>query len=124
MKVVYKALSIPMSFSHYCMCKCRVTKESMPGALYTTLPFTSFLTCSHTFWYAIPTSLQNIKDVGMACQKVCKQGRDYIIVKVSKAYEHLGVRLLCSLDPNANLIVGLGKNIIHRPEGALHGHQI
>ena len=26
---------------------------------------------------------KNIKDVGMACQKVCKQGRDDIIVKVN-----------------------------------------
>ena len=27
--------------------------------------------------------LKNIKKVGMACQKVCKQGRDDIIVKVN-----------------------------------------
>ena len=27
--------------------------------------------------------LKNIKDVGMACQEVCKQGRDDIIVKVN-----------------------------------------
>ena len=27
--------------------------------------------------------LKNIKNVGMACQKVCKQGRDDIIVKVN-----------------------------------------
>ena len=27
-------------------------------------------------------NIKNIKDVGMACQKVCKQGRDDVIVKV------------------------------------------
>ena len=27
--------------------------------------------------------IKNIKNVGMACQKVCKQGRDDIIVKVN-----------------------------------------
>ena len=28
-------------------------------------------------------NIQNVKDVGMACQKVCKQGRDDVIVKVN-----------------------------------------
>ena len=27
-------------------------------------------------------NIENVKDVGMACQKVCKEGRDDIIVKV------------------------------------------
>ena len=28
-------------------------------------------------------NIKNVKDVGMACQKVCKQGRDDVIVKVN-----------------------------------------
>ena len=28
-------------------------------------------------------NIKNVKDVGMACQKVCKQNRDDIIVKVN-----------------------------------------
>ena len=31
----------------------------------------------------VTQDLKNIKNVGMACEKVCKQGRDDIIVKVS-----------------------------------------
>ena len=38
---------------------------------------------SNTYQYILKTlkNIQNVKDVGMACQKVCKQGRDDIIVK-------------------------------------------
>ena len=36
-----------------------------------------------TAYYKQDLNIKNVKGVGMACQKVCKQGRDDIIVKVN-----------------------------------------
>ena len=56
-KVVCKATSLHLFFFLLHTAQWCKIDVGMGEALYTTFTFMSFLTCLHTFWHAIPTSL-------------------------------------------------------------------